>query len=448
MLETTIRRSIFGFFALPLLFVACSSAKTNAPAPTSACDARTMIAGVCPGAPTASICSGDACVDGVVCASVVRVTSSSELSAAAKSAKSGACIALAAGSYDAVDLGNGVSLLGHGAAEVSVAGVRIAGGAVDATMRGVTIGAGGIAAAGAPGNAGKLTVDRVVVRGAKASSLRLDDVDASIVASSIVDAAGAGILANCATTGCTAKLSIRSVSVQSVKTYGVWIRGVTADVQGLSIANVQTDGAFGSGTARGLEIAAGATVNATGVSVTNCADVGLLVVESTATITSFGVLQTHRGLQLQQLKSGTFSNFELRDNAGVALGTYNVDGIIIQQGLIASTGLEHFPSPIDSAPSFDSGDGVNWTGATNAKLSGVTIQGSARQAAILEAGTSGEFDASFTAGDEKTGIIIQQGAVAGTSGPTVHSNVTPTHRTGTDALPLLPPLQSATPSPK
>src|SRR5262245_7329394 len=107
--------------ALALSPLACAPSPA---APSAPCPAERVIEGQCAGV----ACEGEPWTGGVQCADVLEVASSADLAQISASAPSGACIALAPGTYPEVSLPGGVSLLGRGAGFVTVRGVVIGAG--------------------------------------------------------------------------------------------------------------------------------------------------------------------------------------------------------------------------------------------------------------------------------------------------------------------------------
>ena len=173
-----------------VVVVGCSSSSGSSGSAGGNGTCPATIDGACVGVPSAAVCAGSSCTDGVSCTTVIEVASSADLAAAVTTATSGACIALANGHYAAVTLPPGVSLLGTGAANVTIDGVTVGAGN-GATIRGMKITSGGLSATGAHG----LALDRLDVAAGVSFGVWLVDTEASMTASSVEDNLGYGIVA-------------------------------------------------------------------------------------------------------------------------------------------------------------------------------------------------------------------------------------------------------------
>lgn len=399
---------------LALVLVAgCSSKKEDAPVVT--CDDHAKTGGVCPGVSSAAAITNAA--DGVACSSQVPVANAGELSSKASSAPSGACLVLEPGTYGAVTLPAGVSLLGKGSSGTTVDGVTLTGGA-SATLRGLTIGASGIVATGK----GALTIDRVLVSHASGYGINVTDIDLTLLASTIeysgkFGLAAASSCAGSATMPCTQrpKLVVKGVFVREAHGVGIWAHGIDVTVAGLEIDSTRAQ-SFLYG--RGLEIAAepdlgqSCSVSAASFSIQNGDEVGVFVDGCNADFTGFVSSQNIRGMQLQNIPDGgaKVQDFTMESNKALGLGISKSKGIIVQGGRIASTIALRVP--VDVGGVQEVGDGLNWLESDVSVGATVTIESSARRGVIIDSTSTGKFEGVLAGGDESKGIIVQGGLTA------------------------------------
>ncbi|MGZ6095856.1 MAG: hypothetical protein ACXWUG_27695 [Polyangiales bacterium] len=396
---------------LPLLALAllagCSSKKDDAPVVT--CDDRAKVDGVCPGVSSAAVGT-----DGVACSSQISVASAGELSDKASSATAGSCLVLEPGTYGAVTLPAGVSLLGKGSSGTTVDGVTLTGGTT-ATIRGIAVGAGGIIATGK----GDLTVDRVLVSHATNHGINVTDTNLTVLTSTIEYSGKFGLaLGSSCTMACTErpKLVIKGVFVREAHGVGIWAHGADVILAGVQVDTTRAQ-QFLYG--RGLEVAAepenGQTcsITASSFAVLHGDEVGVFVDGCSADFSGFLSSQNIRGMQLQNIPDGgaKVQDFTMEANKALGLGISKSKGIIVQGGRIASTVALRVP--VDVGGVQEVGDGLNWLESDVNVGATVTIENSARQGVIIDSTSTGKFDGVLGGGDEAKGIIVQGGLTAG-----------------------------------
>lgn len=430
--------------ALPVFH--CSSA-----APTAAviCATGTKVADGCAGVSSAPVCSGTSCTDGVACAAVLSASNDSELAAALTRATSGACIALAPGSYGDAALPAGVSLLGRSANEVHLHRVSVGAGA---TVRGLEVGAGGLSVTdGATG----VRLDSLLVDGTDADAivigagavLRITQstiadagkgnanggnainapkgADLSLDHTLIQNARGPGLWVQSAGNACSgggaAKLAAHGIIIQGSQLVGLSLIGTAATLGDVSVSGTTPyapNGTYGGG----ISASACSTVTTDGeVTTTNNAAFGLLIDHSAATLGSMsgaGVNVTGNqlhGVWIQNVDAAqgvTLSNLVANDNVGVAIG---LDGA--SRGIIIQGKSEALRTQSRAVPAFDGtsatvqqvGDGLSWNAGVQANIDGLTLHGSARADMLVTgawADGSSAQNLAVSAGDTHT-IIIQ-----------------------------------------
>ena len=411
-----------------------SSSGSSSPSGTGTCPAT--IDGACVGVPSAAICNGSSCTDGVSCTTVIEVASSADLATAVTTATAGACIALANGHYAAVTLPGGVSLLGTGAANVTVEGVTVGAGN-GATIRGMKITSGGLSATSALG----LVLDRLDVAGGASFGVWLVDTEATMTASSVEDNLGYGIVAICKN-ACDPKpkLSFTGVLSQRNETSGMFLRGVDAKLTAVQLSqNKVKNFDFG----RGLEIG-NSSVQATSLVAQGNDGVGVLVTSGDVVFgPSFSVRDNLHGIQLQAVTSAKITGFEVRGSRAVGLGMYGAKGVVIQGGIVADTSSTKVGT--DKGDSEIVGDGVNWLLGTEATIdSTVTVQSSTRRPVIADAASTGSLGVTLAGGDDAVGVVIQGGIHASDPvGITVADGTKTTRLAQSEAMPLAIPAAAA-----
>jgi len=390
---------------LPLAFIVlagCSSKKDD----PSTCDDSAKISGVCPGVTPDTVGT-----DGVACSAQIAVGGSGELASKAASAPSGSCIVLAPGTYDAVTLPPGVSLIGQGASGTTVGGITTTGSA-HATIRGITVGGNGIVATGK----GELAIDHVLVSHTTDHGINVTDTNLSVAQTTIELAAKFGVaFSSTCTAACTdsPKLSLTSVLVREAHAVGIWAHGANVHLSGVEVDSTHAQN-FQYG--RGLEVAAEpgqvCSLDLASFAVLHGDDVGIYVDGCSAKLQHFVASDNLRGVQLQNIVAGgaTISDFQLDSNRALGLGVSNSTSIIVQGGRIASTVSQHVPVDIGGVQ--EVGDGMNWLASDVAVAASVAISSSARQGVIIDNTSTGTFNGSLSGGDETRGIIVQGGLVA------------------------------------
>ncbi len=382
-----------GLLMSVLATVACgssSSPKGGTKTPGAQCDADVRVDGLCPGVPAGAACvASRPCSE--TCAARVSVAGDADLQKALSSAQSGTCLELSAGTYGAVQLPAGVSLVGDGADGVTVGEITL--GVGTASVRGVRTS--GIAATG-----GRLRVDRVLVSGAKGIGVSMSDGALEIVDSTIEQSGGFGVSVQCATP--CEKSTFKRVVVDRNTDVGIRGEGADFEVAGLVVMNTGPKD-FQRG--RGVEIVGGSVGGST-VRVIDNADAGIVVFSGAVTLGPGLVVQNNvRGVYLQGVPSARLDGFDIVGNRAVGLG---IDGasvsIIVQNGELASTDLHDVPVVGGGRESV--GDGINWlAGSVVTVEATVSVSGSGRAAAVIDGSTEGSFAAKL--GAEEVGIIVQ-----------------------------------------
>lgn len=460
---------VSSLFALTVASSGCGS-DDEIPAPPKPCPYT--LDGQCVGVPVAPVCGDPTCTGSVACSSVVTVSDASALAGAAASASSGTCLALAPGSYGAVVLGAGVSLLGRGADFVTVQGIE-ATAATGATVRGVTVGAGGVAIHGA----GAFTVDAVRVGGATGDgitadggvelsvrdsevlsaagvALRADGAAGVAVESFVVDGtAGPGVAVLCADgCACTATASIERTLVRDASHVGMFLRGVAATLDAVDIGGTQVDGLEPS-SGGGLVVAGCADVTASHMNVHDNAFFGILVDSAAAHLGSPGeengiiIHANVLGVWFQGDAGGEVGGADISANQGVGLGASGqTKGIIIHASQIRDTTKKVLV--VFGGGSEEVGDGLLWTDGAQVEVDDLVLSNSARQPVLIDGAVApGSSIAHLTLeGSDAGKSILQQNLPTGGLSPALGAGAPAIDAQAAAVLPVpVAPVAPATP---
>jgi hypothetical protein len=408
-----------------------------------------QLAGTCVGVPAAS-CDGAACAQGIACAATRSVADDAALAAAAADAQPGECIALGAGTYAAVVLPGGVSLLGSGVARTTIAGIEVGAGS-GAVVRGLSVGAGGLRLDGAL----EARVDEVRVQGASGDGVRLEggasatmrgvEVIAAAAAgvrvlhgdlrveSSVVADGGPGVVAKC-DGGCDCmtpvSLTLTDTMVIGNEHVGIYAAGATATLDGVLVADTTVMG-LEPNSGGGVVAAACSTLSATGLEVADSDLYGVLVDSSSGKLGAPGeengiIIHGNvmgiwlQGVGTEGLGSLEIDNALVENNQGVGIGVGGgAKGIIIHGSQIKKTTARVLT--VAGGGSEEVGDGLLWTGAAQVSVDGLGISESARQGVLIDgpvATGSTIAHLVLSAGDEAKGVV-QQSIETGGESPAV-----------------------------
>ncbi|WP_434041436.1 MULTISPECIES: right-handed parallel beta-helix repeat-containing protein [Sorangium] len=427
------------------------------------CPAEDEIRGACAGVPQAAICEDDACTEDVACAGVARASSDAELQAAAAAASPGACIALAKGTYGAVALPGGVSLLGRSAGDVTVREVALGAGE-GAVVRGLTTsmirvrGATGakIASVRVRGSAdsgvlvepgSSVAVSASTIQGAALYGLHAVDplavsLDGVVIAGSGAPGLWVASGADCAEPSAQPALDVKRSIVRDSHIAGVALFGVKAAIAGLDIRATSPGvelltGRYGGG----LSIASCSDVEAKGLRVHDSTSYGVLVDRSKATIGGNGLdeeVEIHRnviGVSIQNVtESFQIENAQIDENQGFGIGVSGGSrGVIICRSSVSRTRMKPLPTLGAGAGAEDVGHGIAWSDRSEATITDVTLGGSALASVLIDGEASGTLHhVTLSDGDEALGIV-QQNYTAGGAQPVVQAG-TPALRAAETAL--------------
>ncbi len=407
----------------------CSSSK---PDPVTGCADGNTVGGVCAGVPATPLCDGGNCTDGGACSKVILVASSGDLGQVA-GAKSGECISLAAGDYPAIDLNEGVSLFGVGAATTSVKGLVAKGGSV--RIGGITVGASGMSI-----KAGTAAIDSVRVqldgKAKSPSGITLEAAAAATVSRSeiigagtygisaigaaavtvqktiIRDGAGPAVWASCGGTKCACKNPPVQVVISDSKfdqnaLVGLSLVNAKATLTNVDVTHTKVGPDFKAG--GGLSISGCSDVTGTSVHVIDSKDFGVLIDDSSAQLTGFLIDTNLRGMWVQNVGKSvatatvSFKSSDLRNNSGVAFGVAAGSRGVDLSGIgIDHTLLKALPVLVNGQAGMNNvGDGVTWSGVSQMNVDGLNISNSARASMLI--------DGNVFTGSTLANVVLSQG---------------------------------------
>jgi hypothetical protein len=398
-----------------------------------------MVGTVCGGVPNDAVCEEDYCTEGVECAQVFQVDSGAAFNDAVAGATPGTCIALAPGNYGSVALPIGVSLLGKGADLVTVASIESRG--IGVRIRGLTVDGGSISVSegdttidavriiGSPGDgvavgsAASVTVTRSEITSAGRYHLSAFNSASVTVDASIIDGkglGGPGMWVECdQDSGCvlgSATLSMTNSKVKSTKLVGVSLVGAVASFDNVEVRDTHVGDNFEAG--GGISASACSSVTATGLSVMDNVDFGMLLDDSALDADGLTVSRNLRGLWIQYVgmtcpAEAVVRNAVVSGNQGVGIGVAAAStGVRIEQSRIENTVNVALPVLVGGISSSSDlvGDGFNWQDASFVSLDGVSISGSDRASMLIDgvvAAGSTIANVVLSAGDESLGIKQQ-----------------------------------------
>ncbi len=410
-----------------------------------------MVGEVCAGVPAGALCEQDQCVIDQYCSQVLRATPS-DYEAQIAAAPSGSCVALTPGTYGAVNLPSGVSLFGRGAEYVSVQDVTMAG-TTPAMIRGLTVDTAGIYI-----DAQNITVDSVEIRNSPEDSVELaPGATATIIHSTIANAKRHGVVGfdagnltledsvvrseegpgmwmqcsgGCDCTG-TVNVGLTNVAFRGNSLVGVAFIGVDATMANVEISDTTVGDNFEAG--GGLSISGCSHVDAQDVRITNNADFGMLIDDSSVDVDRVEVSGNLRGVWVQNITSSdpsqsvTMSHAMVAMNEGIGLGIAEASvGVTIEDSEIVETLSIPLPVLVGgvSASVEDVGDGIAWLDASQVTLTSVTVTSSARASILIdgEVGSGSTISNVVQSGGDEAMGILQQNLPPGGEQPAVAGN--------------------------
>jgi hypothetical protein len=426
--------------ALAALFVVVSpGCGGDDEVPDEGAGCATPVGEACAGLPAAALCDGSTCTEGVACAAIIEAADDATLAGAAAEAGPGACIALAPGTYAAVQLPGGVSLLGRSAADVKLGGVALAAGD-GAVVRGIAVGASGISTVAAT----NVRIEAVLVDGATGIGIDLGaGSSASIVASEVSGAAQYGLRA------LDTSVTVERAVIRGVAGPGLWAQcqggcdcaaqpAVTV-IDSLLLENQLLGAGFigVAATLDGVEIAATAPQELQGGGGVAAAECAQLSARKTVVRDNrmYGILVDGAGLELggpteadtvevsgnrvgiwvqNQADDGSqlasLDNVDVLANVGVGVGSSGtIKGFVIYGTEIRDTLAEELI--VTGGTKKTVGDGLLWAEGAMMTVDGLSLAGNARQSILIDgpvAAGSSIANITLAGTDEQSGILQQR----------------------------------------
>ncbi|WP_437630265.1 right-handed parallel beta-helix repeat-containing protein [Sorangium sp. So ce854] len=414
----------------------------------AACPPEDEIRGACAGVPRAPVCEAEMCAGEIPCAAILQVASDAALQSTAAGATSGACIALAPGSYGAVALPGGVSLLGRSADDVAVGEVTVGAGE-GAVLRGFRAsslsiqGATGatiasVRVSGSPqdgvvvGPGSSVALIRSTIEGASRYGVHAVDPRAVSLDEVVIDASGGPGLWVASSSDCAAPperpaLDMKRSIVRGAHIAGLALFGVKATVRSVDVLATKVGESFSYGLGGGgISVASCSEIDAKGLRVHDNSLYGVLVDGSTGTIGGTGpdeeaeIHRNVRGIWIQNVtESFTLENAQLDQNKGAGIGLSGESrGVIICRSSVSRTQLKSMDT-IDDISIRDVGHGLVWTERSSASVVDVELSSNALASVLIDGEADGELSRVVLSGGDETLGIVQQNVTSGAQKPLV-----------------------------
>ncbi|MBW2733552.1 MAG: right-handed parallel beta-helix repeat-containing protein [Deltaproteobacteria bacterium] len=470
-------RRLFSAALACLTFSACGGVKDPPKEPEPICSEQ-LADGTCVGLTYPVICHADVCAEGVACERTYHVDAHAggaadgssgapflALTDAAEVAVAGDCIVVKAGRYSALSLAGGVSLLGSGAANVSIVGssdtpaLSIKDGQ-GGWIRGLTLSGEGrglsllrvkkiqveqvvidgvrevgldirqstavtlthVSVRGCRGNvAGEFGVgvvladgsmadfNRVVVAESAAEGILVAEAGLTLKDAKILRNGVSGVSIACVVAeGCGDSLisTLEGVELSGNQHVSLLIRGATVRATKLDVTHTQQ----AKGTlARAVEVQDGASVEISESWVHHNQGMGILIDRSTGKLQGNRIEENaERGIWLQSIGQGfELLNNDVLKNQLVGIGMLSSVKVRVMGGQVMSTAEKAF---LNNADTIVVGDGLQILDGSEATVSGVHIGENDRVALLVDASTSTVRDCTLDGGE--AALIVQNALIS------------------------------------
>ena len=379
----------------------------------------------------------------------IEVGSQAELVAALAGPPS--CIHLAEGRYGVVELRNGFEIVGtswHGvvldwlsfvdgsasACRLTTTGANVAEGARGA-MQYVSIESspadGVLVSAGAEARIVGSTIKKSAHYGVSAFGIRSLEIERSVIEGVGTDRSGPGIWASCPE-GCSCAtppdVVVSDTVVRKTSIVGIAILGARGDLRNVRVANTtvgeQLDGGLGFG------VADCASVTATGLEVVDNACVGMCLDSSKVALDDLVASGNLRAIYAGTRSAPAevrISGATLTNNRGYGLSIAGATFAVVEDTLVDDTTGLALPVIVSgvSASTENVAEGICWTGSAVAHFHRVTVQGSERNAILIQGPASGILEDVAVPGGHIVQVQYDGGAQPMTSGVTPSIEVSP-----------------------
>jgi hypothetical protein len=423
------------FIAVLFSIAACEGSATPPPEP-AACSEDRRLGDVCVGVPSQPLALPS-------CAHTA--SDDAELGAALAAAGSGECVLLRPGTYAAVSLPPGVSLVGERADAVTVAAITASGG--DVAIQNLSVSGGAVTVSA--GNASLAAVrihnsaaNGVVVAAGASASLSQSEVvgagrhgvEATGAASVTLDKTiisgglGPGIWLECEG-GCdcdeTASGTLRDTILRGNRLVSASFVGAEVLLENVVIDDTQLRG-FDPGF--GMSLTACSDVTAADLVVTNSTNVGILVDNASAHLERCTVSDNMRGLWIQGILAAQtvfVTGCTIENNLAIGIGIDRQSmGVTVGDSSVIGTKLADLPGK-DGGPTVTVADGINWLDNSMVNLERVTVSGSERMGVLIDGPATGSIeDLTLTTADGAGGIV-QQNLTGGDESPDTSGTTPP-----------------------
>jgi hypothetical protein len=411
---------------------------------TSSVGARVLLALLSAAVPLGCADNGEqpGCPAGSI---IQRIESSRQLDAAVDTAKPGTCLALVSGSYEAVELPPGVSLVGDGREVVTLVGVTVNGGEAAVLSTFTVRGLGITIAGGATGleisnvhvdESGGDGIDVQAGAAVTLADVEIDDItNVALKATDAVEVvledvriarADAGIIARCAS-GCDcaapSRVSLTAVSIADAARIGLGLSGVEATIAAVEVSDVRDNLLDYTGPRPAAVVATGcAHVEGHSLRISKTGSIdgahGLLIDGASALLGT----DAARGVDIQGATGGIWIQnvnaqlpVELRfvklhgnQAAGLGIGPGS-GGIVLEDIQLLETAPVDVPVYVDGVAGKESvGDAFIWHEGAQATVDELTIAASGRLGLIVDGPVgAGSLLGRVTLG-EGSGALVQQ----------------------------------------
>jgi len=397
--------------AASLVAVGCGAKEPG----TGTCPEDHLLGTTCVGVASAPVCEEEVCTAGVSCSRTLDATDDASLATALSGATAGTCIAIHPGTYGDVDLPGGVSLLGRGAAFVTVKKVTLEAGA-GAVVRGLA--AASVTVVGATGArldslrvshsdgsgleigpASSITVSACEIEASAQYGVHgADSASVSLKDSVVTGSSGPGVWVSCAAgCGCAQRpaLALDAVILRDNKIVGLSLVGAGGTLSNVVVEGNQPTDDFKPG--HGISVSACSTLDAKGVKVQKNLGFGVLVDDSSATLgddagdATIEVSGNASGVWIQNIAKSdptalvklTHATIEANQGIGLNFGGES-HGIICWNSAIQGTTLTTVPVMKGGLLGSDKvGDGIVWADASSAQLDGITLADNQRESFLI-----------------------------------------------------------------
>jgi hypothetical protein len=435
--------------ALVVLPLACDDAD-SVPAPGTCAEDR-VLAGACTGVPPEAL-AAPACAR--------TAANDAELGAALAAAASGECVLVKPGSYAAVTLPDGVSLVGESADTVSLAGLTVSSGTLDVLNLSVdgtvTVSSGSTRFAAVrirpidTADDDDMTDGLVIAAGASATLEQSEILGApryginasgtlEMTQSLIEGGKGPGVVL-AQPTACTSESkasgSLRGSIFRGNALVAISLVGADVVIENVLVTDTVKRGFYPG---FGVSISECSTVVASDLTIRNSTSVGLLVDHASLELERATIDGNVRGLWAQRIAADQnvtirASSLSLNQGVGVGIGDGAVN-VLVEDTAILDTQLVLLPGKA-GGPNVEVADGVTWLDASTVTLKNLTIERSQRMGILIDGPASGSIDDLALTTTDGSGGVVQQNVPDDGESPDTSGTTPPVDRDQGERFPV------------